>query len=75
MSPDWSALPEDVPYADMTDPQSLNLYSYVRNNPTSLQDADGHHEVCTQTGWYDQTTSTYHVDLKCHDEAGGAPLE
>ena len=42
MSPDWSAQPEDVPYADMTDPQSLNLYIYVQNNPLSRTDPDGH---------------------------------
>src|SRR6476660_2865480 len=39
---DWSATPVPVPYADLTDPQSLNQYSYVRNLPTSKVDADGH---------------------------------
>ena len=42
MTPDWAALPESVPYANFGDPQSLNLYSYVRNNPTSLYDPYGH---------------------------------
>jgi RHS repeat-associated protein len=42
MSPDWSANEEPVPYAKLDDPQSLNLYSYVRNNPLSRVDADGH---------------------------------
>ena len=42
MSPDWSAKVEPVPYAKMDDPQSLNLYSYVRNNPLMRTDADGH---------------------------------
>ena len=42
MSPDWSAKEEPVPYATMDDPQSLNLYSYVKNNPLSHVDADGH---------------------------------
>jgi RHS repeat-associated protein len=41
-SPDWSATPQPVPYADLTDPQTLNLYSYVRNNPLSKADTDGH---------------------------------
>ena len=45
-SPDWSGVPEPVPYADLTDPQTLNLYSYVRNNPLSHADPDGH---CTTT--------------------------
>jgi RHS repeat-associated protein len=42
MSPDWSAKEEPVPCATMDDPQSLNLYSYVRNNPLIRVDADGH---------------------------------
>ena len=42
MTPDWAAKPTAVPYANFGDPQSLNLYSYVRNNPTSLYDPDGH---------------------------------
>jgi RHS repeat-associated protein len=41
-SPDWSASPAAVPYADLGDPQTLNLYAYVRNNPLSHADADGH---------------------------------
>jgi Tfp pilus assembly protein PilW len=31
-----------VPYAEFADPQSLNLYTYVRNIPTTRVDADGH---------------------------------
>jgi len=42
MSPDWSAKEDPDPYAVMSDPQSLNLYSYVRNNPLSHGDPDGH---------------------------------
>ncbi|MGI8772833.1 MAG: RHS repeat-associated core domain-containing protein [Acidobacteriaceae bacterium] len=42
LSPDWADKPEAVPYSDLTDPQSLNLYGYVRNNPLSKTDADGH---------------------------------
>ena len=42
MSPDWSAKEEPVPYAKLDNPQSLNLYSYVYNNPLSRADADGH---------------------------------
>jgi hypothetical protein len=42
LSPDWSSRPVPVPYANLSDPQSLNLYSYVRNNPLSGVDADGH---------------------------------
>jgi RHS repeat-associated protein len=42
MSPDWSAQEEPVPYAKLDNPQSLNLYSYVLNNPLVLEDNDGH---------------------------------
>ena len=42
LSPDWSAKEEPVPYAKLDDPQTLNLYDYVRNNPMIRLDADGH---------------------------------
>ena len=42
MTPDWAAKPTDVPYAHYGNPQSLNLYSYVQNNPTTVGDPDGH---------------------------------
>jgi hypothetical protein len=53
MSPDWAASPVAVPYADIHNPQGLNLYSYVKNNPLSHADADGHVQLCGQS-----TTST-----------------
>src|SRR6202034_4365156 len=45
MSPDWSAQEEPVPYSKLDDPQTLNLYSYVLNNPLSGVDPDGHYFV------------------------------
>jgi RHS repeat-associated protein len=45
MSPDWAAKPTSVPYAEFGDPQSLNLYGYVRDNPLNRFDPDGHYEV------------------------------
>ena len=42
LSPDWSAKAEPVPYAKLNNPQSLNLYEYVLNNPLATVDADGH---------------------------------
>jgi RHS repeat-associated protein len=48
LSPDWSVNPQPVPYANLADPQTLNLYSYVRNNPLSQADADGHCPGCDE---------------------------
>jgi RHS repeat-associated protein len=42
LSPDWSAIPAPVSYADLTNPQTLNLYAMVRNNPETFADVDGH---------------------------------
>jgi RHS repeat-associated protein len=42
MSPDWSAKEEPVPYAKLDNPQTLNLYNYMRNNPLGGVDPDGH---------------------------------
>ncbi|MGB6975766.1 MAG: RHS repeat-associated core domain-containing protein [Terracidiphilus sp.] len=53
-SPDWSAKVEPVPYSKLDDPQSLNLYAYVLNNPLALADADGH------------STDIYKPDLYSH---------
>lgn len=60
MSPDWSAKEEPVPYAKLDDPQSLNLYSYVYNNPLSSIDADGH-----------ESTDDW---LRSHGGAAGCPM-
>jgi RHS repeat-associated protein len=52
MTPDWSATPTGVPYAQLADPQSLNLYTYVRNNPLSETDVNGHN-------WWDKLKSWF----------------
>ena len=46
MIPDWAAKPTNVPYASFGNPQSLNLYSYVENSPTTIGDPDGHCDAC-----------------------------
>ena len=38
--------PGPLPYADITDPQTLNKYVYVRNNPLRYVDPDGHCPWC-----------------------------
>jgi RHS repeat-associated protein len=42
ISADWATKATTVPYAEFADPQSLNLYNYVRSIPTSHLDIDGH---------------------------------
>jgi RHS repeat-associated protein len=42
LSPDWSAIPVPVPYANLSNPQTLNLYAMVSDNPETFADLDGH---------------------------------
>ncbi|MBZ5695909.1 MAG: RHS repeat-associated core domain-containing protein [Acidobacteriia bacterium] len=42
LSSDWSSVPVPVPYANLTNPQTLNLYAMVSDNPESFSDLDGH---------------------------------
>src|SRR5581483_9860787 len=42
LSADWSNVPAPVPYANLTNPQTLNLYSMVSDDPESFADLDGH---------------------------------
>ncbi len=60
MTPDWAARPTAVPYAVFGDPQSLNLYAYVRNDPVTVADADGH------TLWKGNPSA----DRECRDDLG-----
>jgi RHS repeat-associated protein len=41
ISADWSDRPAPIPYANLDNPQSLNLYRYP-SNPESYPDPDGH---------------------------------
>jgi RHS repeat-associated protein len=45
LTPDWAATPVPIPYAQMGIPQTLNLYTYVQNNPITGVDPDGHDPV------------------------------
>ena len=42
LSADWSATAEPVPYANLSNPQTLNLYGMVEDDPESFSDLDGH---------------------------------
>jgi len=41
-TPDWSAKIVPVPYAKLENPQTLNLYVYVGDDPLTRVDPDGH---------------------------------
>jgi RHS repeat-associated protein len=49
-SPDWSETPTPIPYADLSRPQTLNLYAYVGNNPLNRVDPSGHCEGTAYMG-------------------------
>ena len=53
LTPDWSAIPVPVPYAELGSPQTLNLYSYVANNPTNTVDPEGHFRLDNGSGYRD----------------------
>jgi RHS repeat-associated protein len=42
LSADWSSVPVAIPYANLSNPQTLNLYSMVADDPESFADLDGH---------------------------------
>jgi RHS repeat-associated protein len=56
LSPDWSAKVEPVPYSKLDNPQTLNLYAYVANNPIGTSDLDGHGT------WYDASGNSLGSD-------------
>jgi RHS repeat-associated protein len=65
LSPDWSAKAEPVPYAKLDNPQSLNLYAYVLNNPLTKDDPDGHSTLI-----YDGSTHTLTLYSKSGEVLG-----
>jgi RHS repeat-associated protein len=60
MSPDWAVKATPVPYAVLDNPQSLNLYSYVQNNPLSRNDPTGHDWFYYNKQWQWQKGHTFY---------------
>src|SRR6185437_333958 len=50
LSADWSSVPAPVPYANLSNPQTLNLYAMVSDNPETFADLDGHQCNTASTG-------------------------
>ncbi len=66
LSPDWSAKEEPVPYAKLDNPQTLNLYAYVGNNPLIHIDADGHDSLGLSFDNYRAEVHGYHIPMTGH---------
>jgi hypothetical protein len=70
LSPDFNESdddPEPVPYARLENPQNLNLYSYVKNNPLSRVDANGHVQLCGPDTSGTNTNGDTVVNANCVD--------
>ena len=68
LTPDWAAKATAVPYANFGNPQSLNLYTYGKNNPTTFGDPDGHCDWC-QKLWNDLKGNGWRTDQQVKDDA------
>jgi RHS repeat-associated protein len=62
LSADWSAVPAPVPYANLANPQTLNLYAMVSDNPETFADLDGH-AAQAPLQWI----------FGCNEDLGGCP--
>jgi RHS repeat-associated protein len=71
MTPDWAEKPVNVPYAHFGNPQSLNLYSYVQNDPTTVGDPDGHEGP--DASWQTDPKAKANGVAKNQIPLGGAP--
>ena len=71
-TPDWSAKPEAVPYATLDNPQSLNLYAYVQNNPLRVPDFDGHGDWSDRLKMAGQAAENFAIGFVKADAAAEA---
>jgi len=59
LSPDWSSGSAAVPFANYNNPQTLNLYQFVEDDPESLLDLDGHGVsnpfIFDESGWQSES--------------------
>ena len=65
LSADWSAVPAPVPYANLTNPQTLNLYAMVSDNPETFADLDGHGQANEGSN---TNTGCNYTSNKCNDD-------
>ena len=77
LSPDWSAKVEPVPYSKLDNPQTLNLYAYVGNNPFSRVDPTGHADIAAECKGQSPCNKTLvqTVNIVHHDKQGNAVVD
>jgi len=68
LSADWSSVPVPVPYANLTNPQTLNLYAMVSDDPESFADLDGHCDWC-QRLWNSFLGNGWRTNQEIKDDA------
>ncbi|MGA7683832.1 MAG: RHS repeat-associated core domain-containing protein, partial [Terriglobales bacterium] len=74
LSSDWSAVPVPVPYANLNNPQTLNLYSMVSDDPESFADLDGHANSNSTTTSATCGNTSFDGAWDCVGDAGGGRL-
>jgi len=80
-SPDHASVVVPIPYADLENPQSLNLYAYVENDPVSAVDRTGHAKGSSNYkdlggGWTMRTDGARGADhVNVHFEKGGRSVK
>lgn len=74
LSADWSAIPVPVPYANLTNPQTLNLYAMVHDNPVTFADLDGHENA---NGLFESWTAAQFCGgtVKCANDFANAEAQ
>jgi RHS repeat-associated protein len=73
LSADWSSVPVPVPYANLTNPQTLNLYAMVSDDPESFADLDGHFysDIAAVDGYRGAEPDPSLPDVGSVDDPGG----
>jgi RHS repeat-associated protein len=72
LSADWSAVPAPIPYANLANPQTLNLYSMVTDDPESFVDLNGHEltvapELLVWVTELRSQSPSFDAELKAHE--------